>query len=559
MDFKLLISRKKNAEAYKEQIAALKDEITQIKSKKQLTMFLEEKKQYDQEIESKKKEIEKCQTKYDEKKALIEADIEKAKTEFEKQNEEIEGRKISKEKYEELVESKKEKEEELKEYLEIRIPELQEKINSVTSKATTMGYDFDIASLAKELENQVSYKTYLQEEISELDEKLKDTIVIEDNMQKLKYATYFKMRLVSLNYDNLENWYEKEQQLREEIEPQEPPVQQPSVQEPPVQESPAQEPPVQQSPVQQSLVQKPPVKKSPVQPHKGVDYNVFFSKEYKEKYGKPANETNISIDAETGMVYCNRTINGMQYKTNYSLDKIFENKKNIRKDLCRFLENFGEKKTLALIKRHHRKMNPAVLKVLLEEQEIELTEKYVEAVVNGDKSKLPFDEYTTNLEGNFSVTEKTFRELNRHALRDNKNLGTNFKATPWYTVKKFLTRIPGKKLLASKWIGKLPEPISEEKLSEEEKGFKIRPYREIKKDLRSDKSKFMESLKVFPKETLSKAYHYTSKKLNRSRLLNNIRMHGEIAGRKITGYVKRENPLKVKSDVNKIKEDYQSR
>ena len=554
MDFKLLISRKKNAEAYKEQIAALKDEITQIKSKKQLTMFLEEKKQYEQEIESKMQEIEECQTKYDEKKALIEADIEKAKTEFEKQNEEIEGNKISKEKYEELVESKKEKEEELKEYLEIRIPELQEKINSVTSKATTMGYDFDIASLAKELEDQVSYKTYLQEEIGELDEKLKDTIVIEDNMEELKYVTYFKMRLVSLNYDNLESWYEKEQQLREEIEPKQPPVQQPPVQQPPVQDPPTPKPPVQDPPTQ-----KPPVKKSPVQPHKGVDYNAFFSNEYKEKYGRPANETTISIDAETGMVYCNRTINGMQYKTNYSLDKVFENKKNIRKELCSFLENFGEKKTLALIKRHHRKMNPAVLKVLLEEQEIELTEAYVEAVVNGDKSKLPFDEYTTNLEGNFSVTEKTFRELNRHALRDNKNLGTNFKATPWYTIKKFLTRIPGKKLLASKWIGKLPEPISEEKLSEEEKGFKIRPYREIKKDLRSDKSKFMESLKVFPKETLSKAYHYTSKKLNRSRLLNNIRMHGEIAGRKITGYVKRENPLKVKSDVDRIKEDYQSR
>lgn len=72
------------------------------------------------------------------------------------------------------------------------------------------------------------------------------------------------------------------------------------------------------------------------------------------------------------------------------------------------------------------------------------------------------------------------------------------------------------------------------------------------------KNKFKESLKV-GKNSLSKVHHYTSEKLNKSKLLNNIKMHGEIATRKITGYLKGENSYKVQKDVKNIKEDYMSR
>ena len=196
-------------------------------------------------------------------------------------------------------------------------------------------------------------------------------------------------------------------------------------------------------------------------------------------------------------------------------------------------------------------MNPAVLKVLLEEQEIDLTEAYISAVVNGDISKLPFDKYEINLEGDYNITDKTFRQLNRYALRDNKNLGTDFKAIPWYTVKKFLSHLPGQKKLLNRWVDLLPEPSenrnpSQDSRTDNSKGI----ISSIK-----DRASFLNDLKVLPK----KAYHYTSEKLNKSKLLNNVRMHGAIAGRKITGYLRRDNKLNIESDINKMKEDYQSR
>ena len=287
MDIDLLINRKKNAEIYKEQISALKEEISQLKSKKTLTMFLEERKQYEQEIENKEQELEECQAKYNEKRTLIEDDIEKEKNEFKKQYKEMEGRKIAKKDYEELAENKKEKEEELKQYTDIEIPELQEKINSVTNKALTMGYDFDIASLAKDLENKVAYKTYLQEEIDGINARLDDSIVVEDNMEKLKNVLYFDMRLADLNYDNLENWYEKE--LQNSV--QDSLVQDPPMQDPPVQDPPVQDPLVQEPPVQNPQIKNPPVAQLQTKLRKTKN---GFSKILK---------SSIKIDAQSGRIY----------------------------------------------------------------------------------------------------------------------------------------------------------------------------------------------------------------------------------------------------------------
>ena len=324
---------------------------------------------------------------------------------------------------------------------------------------------------------------------------------------------------------------------------QEPPVQDPPTQKPPVQDPPTQKPPVQDPPTQKPLVQEPPTQKPPVQdpptPKPPVQDPPVID------------ELNVSIDAESGMVYCYRTENGQYYESNYSLDEAFKDKKAIKKQLSEFLKRMGGKSAAKLLKMHSKKMNPAVLKVLLEEQEIDLTEAYISAVVNGDISKLPFDKYEINLEGDYNITDKTFRQLNRYALRDNKNLGTDFKAIPWYTVKKFLSHLPGQKKLLNRWVDLLPEPSenrnpSQDSRTDNSKGI----ISSIK-----DRASFLNDLKVLPK----KAYHYTSEKLNKSKLLNNVRMHGAIAGRKITGYLRRDNKLNIESDINKMKEDYQSR
>lgn len=410
----------------------------------------------------------------------------------------------------------------------------------------------------------------------------------------------------------------------------------------PVQQQPAQQQPAQQQPVQQQPVQQQPVQQQK-QTKTHEPKNIPISKD----------TIKIELDANSGLAVLSRRINGMQYSVNRSLEKIFDRKeeKAIRKKVIERLIEQDKGDYAKSVKRLSRKLNPAVLELLYDE-EPELMEQYIEAVQMGDKEKLPFDKYNIKLNDGVTIDEKSFTRLNRYAVRDNKNLGTEFNATPWYTVKKALNKVFPKKLpFMKKWIGKLPEPAklndqealirysqakekrdaikeqSDEKnnlaklgkeeinkiileqkrilndpnssladrteakklLQEAQKNKTELRDAEVKNDrgakgtseglraaLRYDvplaketqtqiidkdkteentnnrKNKFKESLKV-GKNSLSKVHHYTSKKLN------NIKMNGKIASRRITGYLKGENPYKVQMDVRNIEQDYMSR
>ncbi len=580
MDIDLLINRKKNAEIYKEQISALKEEISQLKSKKTLTMFLEEKKQYEQEIENKEQELEECQAKYNEKRTLIEDDIEKEKNEFKKQYKEMEGRKIAKKDYEELAENKKEKEEELKQYTDIEIPELQEKINSVTNKALTMGYDFDIASLAKDLENKVAYKTYLQEEIDGINARLDDSIVVEDNMEKLKNVSYFDMRLADLNYDNLENWYEKElQNSVQDSLVQDPPVQDPPMQDPPVQDPLVQDPPVQDPPVQDPPVQNPPVQNPPVtQPQTKL-------RKTKNGFSKIL-KSSIKIDAQSGRIYYTNEKNDQVKEAGIEYPKEYWNDKHILNLLAGIAKRYDiEPEVVA------RRCDPNIINMLADNpNELEC---YVDAIY-GEK-QLPINfEVSYNLKGMYDVdflknSEKRYMarraryaglvgaKVEKDALLDRikgfvkSHVSKNTRNKLVEAKKKeLLTNFTGGDIYSSKEKESIMnfkgsrnefldfcESLKQQNYDMSE--LKSTIYIKLKEYNNVPKENFIDKLKVAPRETMKQLYHYTSDKLNKSKLLNSVKMNSKIVGRKITGYVNGENPLKVKSDVNKIKEDYQSR
>lgn len=211
MSFKSIINMKKNAEVYKEQIDEANKKNEELKSKIAMTMFDEEKKMLVSEKDRRETELEELKSSYSEKRAHIYEELKKQKAIFEKEIEIIENRKIYQKAYDSFLESKKKKETELNECT-LKIKELQGKINSSVEKSEELGYDLNVASIAKKLEEQVAYKTYLNEEIEELNSKIKSSIVIEKNMEKLKYINYLKVRLPNLSYDNLEDWYEIEKE-----------------------------------------------------------------------------------------------------------------------------------------------------------------------------------------------------------------------------------------------------------------------------------------------------------------------------------------------------------
>ena len=599
MDFDLLINKKKNAEAYKEQIINLKSELSEIESKSKMTKFPEEKKQLEEEIVKKNEEIEECQKKYDIKKEFIVADIEKAKSEVEGIYQRIEEKKISKDEYKELLDKKKENEEELKECLDKKIPELEEKMNSLISEAKNMGYDFDITSLAKELEGQVAYKKYLEEENSEIDEKIKNVIVIEDNMEELKYITYLKMRLINLNYDNLENWYEKEMQderFLKTLQPEKPTkpeklaqseqqekLEEPTKTEAQIKSKQSIQPKVQKQQIQPNEpVQKQPVQikpKQPIQPKiptpkqpaqstqqtKPTPSTVIYS-------GRKKELIKVSINPKNGkIIYYEKENNGVIKKCEKNIDyskQYFSNKeiqdiiKQSKKDLKLNLNTL------------YKKIDPNILEIIKDNKS--LVNKYVKSIYG--KTLLPFDvEYNLHGINKSALSIKEIHNVNKIARRANKIDNA--------TVKKdsFIERVKG---TISKGTNKLlqennprhfvSKKINKVAMQTDRIGTKIRGYfkgknvvqrniddinvqryyqeklNNINIDTQSDREKFKQRLQAFKKNSK----HYFSKKLDKSNLINNIKMNTKIAGRKITGYINGENPLKVKSDVIKIKDSY---
>lgn len=211
MKFETLIKRKNNAESYKMQIDVIQKEIEELKSKISMTMFEEEKNTLLLDKKNKEKELTELSNSYSDKRTSIEDEIEKKREELLKEIEERERKAISRDDYEKILKEKSEKEQDLKD-CSAKIDDLQFKINEVVKKSEEFGYDLDVASLAKKLEEQVAYKTYLNEEMNELNQKISSSIIKEDNLEMLKDDYYRKIRLQDLSYDNLEKWYEKDKE-----------------------------------------------------------------------------------------------------------------------------------------------------------------------------------------------------------------------------------------------------------------------------------------------------------------------------------------------------------
>ena len=146
--------------------------------------------------------------------------------------------------------------------------------------------------------------------------------------------------------------------------------------------------------------------------------------------------------------------NGTHSSFGFNLDKIFQDKRTLRKEAKKFISENDLKDYSKIIKM----VNPAVLKLLLVQNDKKLMKDFLD-VYCGEKDKLPI-EYNVKLENNsIYMNEKTFRQLNRSLIKDNKYLGTDFTTTPFYTLKKRLSRFPG---LGDKYKKALPSPKGNE-------------------------------------------------------------------------------------------------
>ncbi len=151
------------------------------------------------------------------------------------------------------------------------------------------------------------------------------------------------------------------------------------------------------------------------------------------------NKKILSIDAEKGIVSYTQVIGETTYREpGESLDKIFREKKEIRKEALEFLKS--EFEDIKFSKREIRKVNPAILKILTKAEDKNTLLRMLDAVQG--KGEFPIDEFEFNLENPLRVSDKTFKELNKYALKDNKILGSKFKTIPHLGIKSFVSRLP---------------------------------------------------------------------------------------------------------------------
>ena len=241
-----------------------------------------------------------------------------------------------------------------------------------------------------------------------------------------------------------------------------------------------------QKQVQQKVVQQSVPEQRPVQ-QKVAQQSMPEQKPEVDKEEK----VSFTLDAESGKVIFEKYFKDEAGETRHFIDKysriesIFNNRKEIMKAYRQYFKEHNQKDVAKLLKKLDKKLNPAVLKILFENQEPELFSNYIVAVRDGNKDLLSFD-YNINLENPYLV-DKSYINLNKQALIDNSNMGTKFEAVKSLKLKTLLSKLPKNARFVQKWIGKLPQPnrvVREENMTDDQKKLleeSEKRYKEIEK------------------------------------------------------------------------------
>ena len=363
----------------------------------------------------------------------------------------------------------------------------------------------------------------------------------------------------------------------------------------PVKTEPVKTEPVKTEPVKTEPVKPEPVKTGPINPGPtrrptGTPLDIPISKD----------SIKILLDASPGLATIDRRKSGVLTQNSIDLEEIMNSKKEkeIRKNIVGQFKEDDDKEYAIKVNKLKKNINPAILNLLNKYDDgLDIIRDYIDAVEEGNKDKLPF-KYDIKLE-DVIMTEKPFTILNRYAVRDNKNLGTDFKATQWYTFKKILSQFPTNTKFVQKWIGTLPEPFEEgtpyakrkreleihktdkkyelaqeevlkarETLANaktpEEKEVAQKALIKAKDDVikynRGEKSEGASKgsdFKKYLREQAQRPMKFIRGNINNENSkIKNIRMHTDILGTKIKGHLTSENKILTNMKVRNIKQRY---
>lgn len=146
----------------------------------------------------------------------------------------------------------------------------------------------------------------------------------------------------------------------------------------------------------------------------------------------------VIINAENGLASFFEERDGMSIKGQFKLDDIFKQPKKIRKEALKYMNDKINGSGFKLKFKEFKKLNPAILKVLMEAEQPQLLYNYITAIKN--KSDLPFA-YDADLKNPESISKKTLYRLNNQLIRDNKDLSTDFNVEKNLRLKNALSKL----------------------------------------------------------------------------------------------------------------------
>ena len=147
----------------------------------------------------------------------------------------------------------------------------------------------------------------------------------------------------------------------------------------------------------------------------------------------------VIINAENGAASFIEERDGMSIRGQFKLDDIFKHPKKIRKEVLEYMNDVIKETGLKLKFKDLKKLNPAILKVLMEAEQPQLLYNYITAIKN--KSDLPFM-YDADLKNPENISKKTLYRLNNQLIRDNKDLSTDFNVVKNLRLKNALSKLP---------------------------------------------------------------------------------------------------------------------
>ena len=288
------------------------------------------------------------------------------------------------------------------------------------------------------------------EDIKAFDKKKEfEEVLKNENVKNTKVVRKFDDKSENIQPENTEPVSEQEENIQPEntepVSEQEENIQPENTE--PVNAQPANTRPVNAQPANTRPVNAQPANARPVnaQPANARPVNAQPANARPVNAQPVERKDSVTIDPKTGLAVFYEEINGKSNQiAAITLEEALKNPRSVRRETFKYIKQYVEEKQGEKFEwkyRDFRRLNPVLLKLFLKAERNDLLSNYIKAA-NAEED-LNF-EYNADMELGESdaISDKILYRLNNQLLKDNNDLGTQFKAVKHLRFWHLISRIP---------------------------------------------------------------------------------------------------------------------